>query len=57
MLNIINIKKLFSSIFCPTIQSLTTAMFNKIQKPKVNQTNENVGEVDGYDLQLLVKCV
>lgn len=48
MLNIINIKKSCSSIFCPTIQSLTTAMFNKIQKPKVNQTNENVSEVDGY---------
>lgn len=43
ILSIIKIRKSCSSIVFPTVQCLTTAMFNEIQK----QTDENVSEVDG----------
>lgn len=42
ILNIIKFRKLCSSIVFLTVQCLTTAMFNEIQK----QTDENVSEVD-----------
>lgn len=43
ILNIIKIRKSCTSIVFLTVQCLTTAMFNEVQK----QTDEHVSEVDG----------